>query len=142
MSSAIELGYTEPDPAIDFSGQDVLRKAAILARLAGWSIPSSRIHAAPLVKGMKTGLSTPDFLEYIGSQDEYFSRLFDEASAEAMCLRYVAKVRSDAVTVGLEKVPIGHPLAGLMARTTWLLCIASDTRKGHWSLWGQERDLT
>ena len=105
MRSAIELGYTEPDPAIDFSGQDVLRKASILARLAGWSIRPSRIHCAPLVEGMSIGLSTPDFLEYIGSQDEYFSRLFEEASTEAMCLRYVAKVRPDAVTVGLEKRP-------------------------------------
>ena len=44
---AKEEGYSEPDPRVDLSGKDVIRKLVILAREAGYRIPGVRTGASP-----------------------------------------------------------------------------------------------
>ena len=62
---AKEEGYSEPDPRIDLSGQDVIRKLVILTREAGYKAEQEEV---------EKHLFVPD--EYFeGSVDEFWKRL-------------------------------------------------------------------
>jgi bifunctional aspartokinase / homoserine dehydrogenase 1 len=96
VQRASELGYTEPDPRDDLSGMDVARKALILARTLGHRAELSEIRLQPL-----------DF-----SDDEFRERIA-RAKRERRVLRYVAKIRSRSISVGLEALPESSPAANL-----------------------------
>ena len=96
MRKAQALGYTEPDPRDDLSGMDVARKALILARTLGHRAEMADIRLQPL-----------DF-----SDDEFRERIA-RARRERRVLRYVAKIRSRSISVGLEALPESSPAANL-----------------------------
>ena len=49
MDQAWQQGLTEPDPRVDLSGQDVMRKLVILAREAGYNIEPDQVRVESLV---------------------------------------------------------------------------------------------
>jgi len=99
VSEAQRRGYTEPDPAIDLSGKDVLRKIVIIARQAGIPLEQSDV-----VK------------DDIPSEDE-LSRLYEEASSKGNRLRYVATLECDCGSwrafIGVREVGPSSPLHSL-----------------------------
>ena len=65
MRHAKEQGYSEPDPRIDLSGMDVVRKLVILTREAGYRIEQDDV---------KRELFIPDSY-FKGSQEQFWKDL-------------------------------------------------------------------
>ncbi|MEK7640580.1 MAG: bifunctional aspartate kinase/homoserine dehydrogenase I [Patescibacteria group bacterium] len=96
VARAKALGYTEPDPREDLSGQDVGRKLLILARELGLPAEFSDVKLESLVK-----------------PDAYFAGRIKKAKAKKSVLRYVATVQNGRMAASLKEVPMEHPIAGL-----------------------------
>ncbi|MCX7984462.1 MAG: homoserine dehydrogenase [Bacteroidetes bacterium] len=105
IREAKSLGYTEPDPRDDLSGQDVARKALILARTAGWPLESDAIEVEPLYPDSLASLSIEDFMDATTRLDSVYSSENHEAQAKGHVLRYIARVNSTGGKVGLVSVP-------------------------------------
>lgn len=100
-------GYSEPDPRIDLSGEDVRKKAVILAREAGWNISKEDVRLVPFAAVDQT-LSVDAFLQSLSGQDAAFAGQHKQ-------LRYVATVKADGqggatAEVGLQEVEPDSPL--------------------------------
>lgn len=104
VREAMKLGFTEPDPRDDLSGQDVLRKMTIITREMGFNF--NQIQPENLV---------PENLLKV-SKDEFIARL-DEIKIVAQpqkILRYVASWdQKNGIKVGLKSYPADHPMAFL-----------------------------
>ncbi len=114
LRRARELGYSEPDPRMDLSGQDVARKFLILARSAGVSLGSDEVAVESLVPEALRDLAPDAFLAAAGALDEPLSQRLHAAREKGHVLRYLARLdRHGNAHVGLADVPAGHPAASL-----------------------------
>jgi bifunctional aspartokinase / homoserine dehydrogenase 1 len=113
VRKAWELGYTEPDPRDDLSGKDVARKALILARTLGYRAEPDEIKLEPLFHDDGSHSDARTFVESLGALDEAYRERIERARRGGKVLRYVAKIRSRAISVGIEAVPATSPLAHL-----------------------------
>ncbi|MCD8031198.1 MAG: bifunctional aspartate kinase/homoserine dehydrogenase I [Bacteroides sp.] len=110
---AQEERYSEPDPRIDLSGKDVIRKLVILAREAGYRLEQEDV---------EKNLFVPDDF-FTGTLDEFWQRVpYLDAGFEARRQvlekenkhwRFVAKLENDKASVGLQEVDASHPFYGL-----------------------------
>jgi len=103
VREAIAKGYAEPDPREDLSGQDVVRKGLILARLLGYSGPAPL--AENLVPPALRRLPLARFLERLSSQDEAWRRRIETERHRGRVLRYVVVATSRGVRASLRAVP-------------------------------------
>jgi len=92
LIDALEQGITEPDPREDLSGRDVQRKLLILARMAGLELSLDDIDCTNLVPEALQGLSTQDFLARVNELDDLFAKALTDATNQACCIRYVARL--------------------------------------------------
>ena len=97
VEEARKKGYTEPDPNIDLSGRDVLRKLLILSRQTGIPLEESEVEMEPV----------PDAAEIV--------RRHGEAASKGLKLRYIAAltIAEDSIykaTCRLESVGPDSPL--------------------------------
>jgi len=111
LARARELGYTEPDPRDDLAGQDVARKALILAREAGLDLEPAEVHLEPFCPIDRRG-DVDKFMEKASTRDAALAQRWREAAARSKRLRYVASV-GGGCGAGLKEVPAGSPLGGL-----------------------------
>ena len=113
MSKAImkakEAGYSEPDPRVDLSGKDVIRKIVILAREAGYRVEQSDVVANLFIPAKYFEGSLDDFFATIGELDEEFEAYRAKAEKEGHHFRFVATLDNGAVRVGLQRVDSVHP---------------------------------
>lgn len=106
---AKDAGYSEPDPRIDLSGKDVLRKLVILAREAGYRVEQSDVAVRNFIpEHLLTG-SLDDFWENLPSLDAEFEEKRRELAKENKRFRFVAKMDNGACEVGLQAVDAHHP---------------------------------
>ncbi|MEK2484682.1 bifunctional aspartate kinase/homoserine dehydrogenase II [Providencia stuartii] len=116
VEQAWQQGLTEPDPRIDLSGQDVMRKLIILAREAGYEIEPSDVRVESLVPAQAESGSLDEFFENSAVINEQMQQRLEAAQEMGMVLRYVA--RFDAVKgrarVGVEAAKPDHPLSSLL----------------------------
>jgi len=105
IRDAKSLGYTEPDPRDDLSGQDVARKALILARTAGWPLEPDAIQVESLFPDSLASLDVDDFMDAIPRLDSVYGSENQEAQAKGNVLRYIARVNPTGGKVGLVAVP-------------------------------------
>ena len=110
---AQEAGYTEPDPRIDLSGKDVIRKLVILAREAGYKVDQADVVRNLIVPEKYFDGSIEQFFENIKSLDGEFERHRAEAAANDEHFRFVATLENGAVSVGLKRVGHNHPFYSL-----------------------------
>jgi len=114
LSDARRLGFTEPDPRSDLSGEDVARKLLIIARHAGFALGSDEVEVESLVPEALRGLETSAFLERLKELDEPLARRHAEAKANGKVLRYLARLNQRGrARVGLVEVGPEHPAARL-----------------------------
>jgi homoserine dehydrogenase len=113
VRKAWELGYTEPDPRDDLSGKDVARKALILARTLGYRAEPDEIKLEPLFHDDGVHANASAFIASLGALDDAYRERIERARQSGKVLRYVAKIRSRAISVGIEAVPTTSPLAHL-----------------------------
>ena len=112
VTDAKARGFTEPDPRDDLSGMDVGRKVVILGREMGLSLELADVMVEGLVPKELEGLSVPDFLAALPSQDEAIRALFLEAQRRGEVLRYVGRVnRKGEASARLRSYPLDHPFA-------------------------------
>lgn len=113
LAEAVERGYTEPDPREDLAGRDVVRKAVILARLAGWPIEAADVAVEPLFPAELAELSVAAFLAAAPRLDRAFAARFAAAKEAGLRLRYLARLAPGQAQVGITALPAESPYASL-----------------------------
>ena len=120
VRKAHDAGYTEPDPRLDLSGRDVLRKLLILSREAGVGIDEKDVEICPVLG--------PEFFE--GKVDAFYKRLedneaafaaqYEAAASRGLRQRFIASLVKDETSpfgykarMALENVGPEHPLYNL-----------------------------
>lgn len=110
---AQEERYSEPDPRIDLSGKDVIRKLVILAREAGYRLEQSDVEKHLFVPDDFFEGSLEDFWKKVPGLDAGFEARRRVLEAEHKRWRFVARLEDGKASVGLEEVEAGHPFYGL-----------------------------
>lgn len=111
---AHEKGYTEPDPKIDLSGTDVMRKLLILARECGSQMELDAIKCEPfLPEACLKSKTTEEFYSKLTEQDEYFESLRKKALLKNEKLRFIAEWEPGKGFVGLSSIGPDHPFYNL-----------------------------
>jgi aspartokinase/homoserine dehydrogenase 1 len=113
VREAHRLGYTEPDPRDDLSGTDVARKLVILAREAGRDLSLADVSVENLVPDTLRAESAQDFMSKLEQLDAAMMQRFADARANQCGLRYVARLRDGAASVGLVEMPREHAFANI-----------------------------
>lgn len=107
-------GYTEPDPRIDLSGVDVMRKILILARESGAKLELNAIkNESFLPKSSVEADSVADFMETLKLEVTHFNQLQKNAAENNCRLKYVAEFDKGNAKVGLREIPSDHPFYNL-----------------------------
>ncbi len=125
VAQAVALGYTEPDPAIDLSGEDVARKATILGCMAGLTGPDTQVELEGLVSADWVGLPAEELRTRLQAMDESVAERVDRAQAAGQKLRFVARVRANSIQVGLSAVDADSAL-GMLKGTDNMVVFRSD----------------
>ena len=114
VKRAQEEGYTEPDPKIDLSGIDVMRKILILARESGNRLEIEDIQNKPFLPEESLNTTTnEDFFTSLKKHEDHFQSLFSHAEAANSKLKYVAQFDGGVASVGLQEIPKGHDFYNL-----------------------------
>ena len=107
-------GYTEPDPRIDLSGVDVMRKILILARESGTRLELHDIeNDSFLPKSSLAADTVPEFLKTLKLEAEHFNKIYKKAAANNCRLKFVAEFDNGKAKVGLQEIPSDHPFYNL-----------------------------
>lgn len=106
---AKEQGYSEPDPRIDLSGKDVIRKLVILAREAGYQVEQEDVEKHLFVPESYFQGTVEDFWKTLPELDADFETRRKELEAQGLRWRFVAKLVEGKTTVSLETVDASHP---------------------------------
>ena len=115
VDQAWQQGLTEPDPRVDLSGQDVMRKLVILAREAGYDIEPNQVRVESLVPGGADVGSVDQFFENGEALNQQMIQRLEAANEMGLVLRYVARFDANGkARVGVEAVRADHPLASLL----------------------------
>lgn len=110
---AKEQGYSEPDPRIDLSGKDVVRKLVILTREAGYKVEQEDVEKKLFVPDEFFNGSIEDFWKNLPNLDADFEEKRQKLETENKRWRFVAKMDHGKTSVSLESVGINHPFYGL-----------------------------
>ncbi len=108
VALAKEEGYSEPDPRIDLSGKDVIRKLVILAREAGYEVSQDDVEVHPLLPQELFDGSLEDFWKNLPSLDADFERRRQALEREHKVWRFVAKFVDGHASVSLEEFSKDH----------------------------------
>ena len=106
---AKEQGYSEPDPRIDLSGTDVVRKLVILTREAGYQVEQSDVEKHLFVPKEYFDGSVEDFWKKLPALDADFEKRRQKLEATGKRWRFVATMENGKTNVALKEVDINHP---------------------------------
>jgi aspartokinase/homoserine dehydrogenase 1 len=110
---AKEQGYSEPDPRVDLSGTDVIRKLVILTREAGYRIEQEDVEKHLFVPDEYFSGTTEDFWATLPNLDDDFEQRRKRLEAEDKRWRFVATMEGGKANVALREVEKGHPFYNL-----------------------------
>lgn len=110
---ARDAGYSEPDPRIDLSGKDVIRKLVILAREAGYRIEQDEVEAHLFIPENCFKGSVDDFFVLLKNLDREFEEKRAAAESTNQRYRFIARLTESVASVSLEAVPSDHPFYSL-----------------------------
>ncbi len=112
VREAHDAGYTEPDPRIDLSGEDVRRKLLILARAAGLPLEAEQVQVDSLVPAALVAASMDRLYAQLPLLDAPLRARFQQAYRDGARLRFVGRFDANGASVGLRALPASHPLCG------------------------------
>lgn len=110
---AKEQGYSEPDPRIDLSGKDVIRKLVILAREAGYKVEKTDVEAHLFIPDEFFEGSIDEFWKNLPKLDSDFEARRKQLDAEGKRWRFVATFDHGKLSVALKEVDRTHPFYNL-----------------------------
>ena len=110
---AKEQGYSEPDPRIDLSGTDVVRKLVILTREAGYQVEQQDVEKHLFVPADFFDGSVEDFWKKLPALDADFEKRRQQLEAEGKRWRFVATMEHGKTNVALKEVDRNHPFYNL-----------------------------
>ena len=110
---AKEQGYSEPDPRIDLSGKDVIRKLVILAREAGYKVEKTDVEAHLFIPDEFFEGSIDEFWKDLSKLDADFEARRKQLDAEGKRWRFVATFDHGKLSVALKEVDRTHPFYNL-----------------------------
>ena len=120
VKRAQDAGYTEPDPRLDLSGRDVLRKLLILSREAGVGIDEKDVEISPILGEEFFEGDVAAFYAKLAENEEMFAARYHEAASKGLRQRFVASLVKDETSafgykakIGLESVDAASPLYSL-----------------------------
>ena len=108
VKMAQEEGYSEPDPRIDLSGKDVIRKLVILSREAGYKVNQEDVRAELFVPQELFECSLEEFWERLPELDAAFEEQRRELEREHKRWRFVACMENGRCSVSLRAVSSDH----------------------------------
>lgn len=113
IKMAQEARYAEPDPRIDLSGTDVIRKLVILTREAGYKVEQDDVVKNLFIPDKYFKGTLDDFWNSISEMDAYFEEKRKQLEAQNKRYRFVAKMEKGKCEVGLREVDSRHPFYDL-----------------------------
>lgn len=121
VKQAQEEGYTEPDPRLDLSGTDVMRKIMILAREAGHPMEMNDITNNSFMPASCMTGTVADFYTAMGTEEAHFKQLLEKANAAGCKLKFVASFENGKASVGLQHIDPKHDLYHLYGKDNVVL---------------------
>jgi aspartokinase/homoserine dehydrogenase 1 len=104
VKQAQEEGYTEPDPRLDLSGLDVMRKIMILAREAGEKLEMEDIGNISFMPASCMKGDVANFYTEMEKHETHFVKLVKDAADAGKKLKFVAKYEEGKASVGLQHI--------------------------------------
>jgi aspartokinase/homoserine dehydrogenase 1 len=121
VRQAQDEGYTEPDPRLDLSGKDVMRKIMILAREAGEHIEMDDIsNESFMPESCMTG-SVENFYKQMEKEEDHFRKIYQAAAANGTKLKFVASYENGKAAVGLKQIDPQHDFYHLYGKDNVVL---------------------
>ena len=118
---AKEAGFAEPDPRIDLSGKDVVRKLVILAREAGYKVEQEDVVKNLFIPEKYFAGSLDDFWKTVPELDAEFEEKRAKLVEQGKRWRFVATMEMGKCNVGLEEVDSLHPFYDLQGSNNIVL---------------------
>ena len=114
IREAKEKGFSEPDPRVDLSGSDVVRKLLILARESGYVMEKEDVEVETFVpKSYLNQEPLEIFMDKVASLDSEFELRYKQLEKDGKRLRYTAQLKDGKARVGLVEVDKSHPFYDL-----------------------------
>jgi len=110
---AKQQGYSEPDPRIDLSGIDVIRKLVILTREAGYKVEQDDVEKSLFVPEEYFKGTVDDFWRRLPELDADFENHRKQLEADGKRWRFVATMDGGKTNVALRAVDRNHPFYNL-----------------------------
>lgn len=122
IKKAKEEGYTEPDPRLDLSGEDVKRKLLILIRESGYKFEMDSIELDSFMPETCTETkSIDDFYEKVLLEEDYFKSIYNKAGDKEARLKVVARYKEGKAVVKLAEITSDHPFYNLEGKDNIVL---------------------
>jgi len=106
---AKEKGYSEPDPRLDLSGTDVMRKLLILARESGYPVEKEDVKIQTFLPADCFEGTIEDFWKKVEALDADFETRRKELAAQNKKWRFIATFDNGKMSLGLQEVDRKHP---------------------------------
>lgn len=126
---AKELGYSEPDPRIDLSGVDVIRKLVILTREGGYRVEQDDVDRHLFIPEHLLDGPIEEFWRCLPELDKDFEERRKVLEAEGKRWRFVARMDMGRMSVGLEAVDSSHPFYDLEGSNNIVMLTTERYRK-------------
>jgi len=121
VRQAQDEGYTEPDPRLDLSGTDVMRKIMILARETGERLELDDIHNISFMPEACMKGDVENFYREMANHEEHFRKLYAAAMQDGKKLKFVAKYENGKASVGLQHIDANHDFFHLYGKDNVVL---------------------
>ena len=106
---AMEKGYSEPDPRLDLSGTDVVRKILILARESGYPVEKTDVQIQPFLPAECFEGSLDTFWKKVEALDAGFEAQRKLLATQNKKWRFIAALDNGKMSIKLQDVDIKHP---------------------------------
>lgn len=122
VREAKDIGYTEPDPRIDLSGIDVMRKILILIRECGESIELEEIKQISLLPKSCIKAYTGDlFYQELLANEEHFIQIRMVAKEQRKRIHFMSKYKDGKISVGIEYIEFENPFYKLEGKDNMII---------------------